>query len=55
MLDREYHKSMIITGVYGYNDRIFIFELWEDLKNVAMLINDQAWTVFCDFNIVRFA
>ena len=42
-----------MTSVYGFNDRVPRYDLWQDLQYVFRLIEDQPWGIMGDFNIVR--
>ncbi|KAM7484281.1 hypothetical protein LguiA_000290 [Lonicera macranthoides] len=43
----------IATCVYGYNEKVLRYPLWEDLKEVYRLVRGHHWLVIGDFNVVR--
>lgn len=45
--------EFVATCVYGFNDSVLGYDLWEDLKGAATLAKDQAWVIMGDFNVVR--
>ena len=55
VFDKTYQKWFYVTGVYGFNDRVPRYALWDDLCHVSRMVSDQPWVLFGDFNIVRCA
>ncbi|KAM7465811.1 hypothetical protein LguiB_013373 [Lonicera macranthoides] len=55
VVDRVVQKIFMATCVYGFNDRVSRYTLWQDLEYIARLVAGHPWVCMGDFNVIHFA
>lgn len=52
LLSSKGNEEIILTAVYGYNERSNRRELWRELRYQNNIYKDKPWLIMGDFNIV---